>query len=307
MRSQSPRRSLLAHFAAPILLSLALHVLLVIGLWRLPARRTVSTADADPTQTPEENDCTFRLDDAPRPKPAGRMREPVRSNAIAQASFEVHLVDPPAAPRSLPTTLIAAPGLPAAGVGAPAASPSGSGDGTGKGNGPCALEVGPSARSVVYVLDRSMSMGIHGALARAHREVLASLRRLGPTTRFQVIAYNRVAEPLHINGQYGLLPSDEDTLRQVAEAVSALRAAGGTDHGRALRRAITFHPDLIYFLTDADDVSLVDVKTVTRLAAHRTVINAVELNGDRRARMDGPLHKLAADNGGTCRRIDPED
>ncbi len=110
-----------------------------------------------------------------------------------------------------------------------------------------------------------------------------------------------------VDGRYGLLAADPNTVRMAAESVTALRAAGPTDHGRALRRAIAFHPDLIYFLTDADDVSLDDVRTVTRLGDHRTVIHVIELHGGRAARTDGPLHKLAADNGGTYRRIDPEE
>ena len=152
-----------------------------------------------------------------------------------------------------------------------------------------------------------MSMGFHGAFVRARREVLASVRRLRPDTHFQIIAYNRDAEPLRINGRYGLLASDENTIRQVAEAVTALRPAGGTNHGLALRRTLALHPDLIYFLTDADDVSLDDVRTAAHLAGRRTIINTIELNGGRAGPTDGPLHKLAADNGGTYRRLDPEE
>jgi hypothetical protein len=307
MRSPSAKPSLLARFAAPVILSLALHGLLVVAIWHVPVSRTAGSADADPSLAPTENDCLLRLDDSPpRTKPVAPTPKPRDDGAVIPAIFPVR-VAPPAAPAPFSPTLIASPSLPAAGAGVPAASAGGSGDGSGKANEPCALPVGRSARSVVYVVDRSMSMGFHGALARARREVLASLRRLGPDTRFQVIAYNRDAEPLRINGRYGLLVSDENTIRQVAEAVTALRAAGGTDDGLALRRALAFHPDLIYFLTDADDVSLDDVKTVTRLADHRTIIHTVELNGGRKGRMDGALHKLAADNGGTYRRLDPEE
>jgi hypothetical protein len=308
MRSPSRKSSLLARFGAPVVLSLALHGVFVVGLWQLPVRQPVSSADADLTQSPHENDCTLRFDDAPpHTKPVAATQKPHDDPRLAQASFDVHLVDPPRAPALLPPTLGAAPGLTVPETGAPASSPGHAGDGTGKGSDPCALEVGRSARSVVYVVDRSISMGFHGALVRARREILASLRRLAPSTRFQIIAYNREAEPMGIDGRYGLLAADENTLRKVAESVTALRAAGGTDHGRALRRAIAFHPDLIYFLTDADDVSLDDVRTVTRLSEHRTVIHAIELNGGRTTRMDGPLHKLAADNGGTYRRLDPEE
>jgi hypothetical protein len=290
-----------------VVLSVALHGLIVVAIWQIPASQTVSLADADPSLAPTENDCLLRLDDAPRrTKPVAPTPKSRVDGSVIQAAFPVR-VAPPVSPAPFSPKLIASPGLPTPGVGAPAASPGGSGDGPGKGNEPSALEVGRTARSVVYVVDRSISMGFHGALARARREVLASLRRLAPGTRFQVIAYNREAEPLRINGQVGLLVVDANTVRQVAEAVSALPATGATDHGKALRRAITFHPDLIYFLTDADDVSLDDVRIVTRLADHHTIIHAVELNGGRTGRKDGPLHKLADDNGGTYRRLDPEE
>jgi von Willebrand factor type A domain len=308
MRLPSHKPSLLARFAAPVILSLALHGLFVVGLWQLPARQTVSQADADLTQAPYENECVLRLDDAPRfSQPVAAPQKPHDDRSLTQASFDVHLVDPPLPPALLPRTLGAAPGLTAPGVGAPASSPDHAGDGTGKGSGPCALEVGKSAQSVVYVVDRSISMGFHGALARARLEVLASLRRLAPSTRFQIIAYNREAEPMGVDGRYGLLTADPDTLRKVAASVTALLATGSTDHGRALRRAISFHPDLIYFLTDADDVSLDDVRTVTLLAKRRTVIHTIELIGGGAARTDGPLQRLAADNGGTYRRLDPDE
>jgi hypothetical protein len=308
MRSPSAKPSRLARFAAPVILSLALHSLLVLAIWRVPTSQPVGSADADPSLAPTENDCLLRLDDSPsRTKSVAPTPKPREDRSLVQATFEVHLAPLPAAPAPLPPKRIASPDTPGIGADAPAASPGGSGDGSGNGNEACALPVGRSARSVVYVVDRSMSMGFHGAFVRARREVLASLRRLGPETRFQVIAYNRDAEPLRINGRYGLLDSDENTIRQVAEAVTALRPAGGTNHGLALRRALVFHPDLIYFLTDADDVNLDDVKTVTRLADHRTIIHTVELNGGRKGRLDGPLHRLAADNGGTYRRLDPEE
>lgn len=196
---------------------------------------------------------------------------------VKPASFDVKVVDPPLAAPGPAAPIAAGPGAAAPAAGPAPAATAGMGDGSGDG-GPCALAVGKDAKTVVYVVDRSMSMGFHGALARARREVLASLRRLPPTARFQLIAYNREAEPLSIDGQSGLLSADEETLRRVADAVSALRG-GGTDHGAALRRALAFHPDILYFLTDADDVSPDDVRTATRLNGRHTVIHAVEVSG----------------------------
>src|SRR5262249_17807209 len=67
---------------------------------------------------------------------------------------------------------------------------------------------GPARRRrIVYVIDRWVSMGISGGLDAARRELLASLAHLPEAARFQVILYNRAAEPLHLDGSSDLLPA----------------------------------------------------------------------------------------------------
>ncbi len=163
---------------AAVILSVALHGIFVIGLWRLPVSGEVAPADADPTLAPGESESVLRLADAPRPKLPATTPRPHRDDIIQQAAFEVHLVDPPTAPAPLPSSVNAAVGLPTQGNGAHTSTGS-AGEGTGKARPPCALEVGGGARSVVYVVDHSVSMGFHGALARARLEIVASLKRLG--------------------------------------------------------------------------------------------------------------------------------
>jgi len=46
------------------------------------------------------------------------------------------------------------------------------------------------------VIDRSISMATSGALSRAKRELVASLRALPADARFQVIVYSHFAQPL---------------------------------------------------------------------------------------------------------------
>src|SRR5207237_252137 len=48
----------------------------------------------------------------------------------------------------------------------------------------CGVAAPATARTVVYVIDRSASMGLAGRLERARREVVASLRQLPPSARF---------------------------------------------------------------------------------------------------------------------------
>ena len=52
-------------------------------------------------------------------------------------------------------------------------------------------------------------MGLNGGLAAARRELLASLARLPADCRFQVILYNRFAEPLPLGGGGALVPATE--------------------------------------------------------------------------------------------------
>ncbi|HVS37456.1 MAG TPA: hypothetical protein VMS17_17975 [Gemmataceae bacterium] len=291
--------------AAAVLLSLGLHGLVALALWLAPMHTATSTAAAvDPTQIADDYPpIGLELSSAPPPGPYAPNSPPKRVDSLVQpASFPVTIVDPPrsALGPPAPPTVAAAGGVAASG---PASA--GGGYGTG-GGGPCALPVGKDATTVVYVVDRSISMGFHGALARARREVLASLHRLPSAARFQIIAYNHEAEPLSIAGRTGFLSADDDTLRLVAETVATWRASGGTDDGLALRRGLALQPDVLFLLTDADDLSSDDVRAATRLNRRRTVIHAVQV-GAAASRADGSLHRLAADNGGTYIRLDPDE
>src|SRR5262249_32318826 len=95
-----------------------------------------------------------------------------------------------------------------------------------------------TAASVVFVLDRSISMGPSGALAAARRELLACLLALPSSLRFQVIPYNRRAEPLRIAGRQELIPATPDTIQSAVRQIRELCPEGGTDHLGALRRGL---------------------------------------------------------------------
>ena len=167
--------------------------------------------------------------------------------------------------------------------------PARGGAGAGTGQGPGLFPVPPTARTVVYVLDRSLSMWEHGTLELARTELLASLHRLPATTRFQVIPYNLQAQPLYVNESFDLLTADPATLGRVEELVRELQASGNTNHMQALRRGLQFRPDVLYLITDGDQISLEEVDDITRFNQGRSVIHAVELSERRSARPDSPL------------------
>jgi hypothetical protein len=150
-------------------------------------------------------------------------------------------------------------------------------------------------KSAVYVLDRSASMGLEGRLERARGELAASLRRLPPSARFQVIAYNKSAEPTRIRGMDGLLPATPDAIQGVIEAVNRLPAEGGSEHLNALTKALALRPDVIYFLTDEDDLALRDVQAVARLNYGRACIHALCLVPPTG---ESPMLTLARENRG---------
>ena len=156
-------------------------------------------------------------------------------------------------------------------------------------------------KSVVFVLDRSASMGLDGRLDRARRELAVSLRRLPPSARFQVIAYNKVANPVNIPSMTGLLPATPVAVETVIAAVSQLAAEGGSEHVGALTRALALAPDVIYFLTDEDDLELAELRQVTRINHGRACIHALCLV--RPGTNESPMVRLARDNRGTFRVI----
>jgi hypothetical protein len=149
-------------------------------------------------------------------------------------------------------------------------------------------------KSVVFVLDRSASMGIDGRLDRARRELAASLRRLPPTARFRVIAYNRTAES--VIGSAGMIPASPAAVEEAITAVNRLAAEGTSEHARALTKALSLQPDVIYFLTDEDDLEMRDVLAVGRINHGRVSIHALCLVPP--AGGETPMQALARSNRG---------
>lgn len=284
-----------------LLVSLALHGALVVALARLPGRAETRRAAADGPavmELVEEAEAPAFL--APTPGPAVTPAQPAKS-AGGEAVIAVGVRASgesitPAVHHTEPTPA-AAPVDPAV-FGAP-----GDGSGPAAGGAPALFESGTPARSVVYVIDRSSSMGPGGLLEAATRELCASLARLPPATQFQIILYHDQPEAL-FPGRAALLPATAANVQRAARLLVEVRAEGGTDHLRALRLALSLGPEVIYLLTDADDLSNADRHEVTRLNRGRAVIHTIELSTSNRGRTDMPLQVLARENRGTYRAAD---
>lgn len=107
----------------------------------------------------------------------------------------------------------------------------------------------------VYVFDRSDSMnGFEGKpLRQAKIELGNSINSLGPSHQFQIIFYNDHPLPYGGSQRPRLLYGDERDKELALRFVRDMGGNGGTNHVDALLMALAMSPDVIFFLTDADD------------------------------------------------------
>ena len=275
-----------------LVLSLGLHSVLVGGLYlipfRLPSEQSVKQSDSTtpfclglsgperrrapkiaplPEYDPEEFVPVLIASVAPQPSEQRSEDSPVNAGSVMLPG-ERHSGSPPTNISGVNSSRLANPLVPKGGP-----------------------------QRVIYLLDRSLSMGPSGGLQRARQEFAAALRELPDGVQVQVLAYNHSVQPLlpSASGYVQLDAANRDSLnRQLA----SLTAAGRTDHRNALRRGLALAPDVLYLLTDADDLSEADIRATTWDNRHRTIIHVVELIKPVRSRQDSPLARLAAANGG---------
>src|SRR5579875_280015 len=165
------------HAAVSVLLSFALHGLLFSALCFWPVRPHGPALTIESTRITLD---TCNLDSSPPLLLPERELPAELLNPEGNHSFAPQLVEVPPAP----SKLSAPPGLQTSASRLP---------GPRVDTSRCGHSLFPlpaTAASVVYVLDRSVSMGLARKLDFARRELIASLRHLPATIRFQVIAYN---------------------------------------------------------------------------------------------------------------------
>ena len=99
--------------------------------------------------------------------------------------------------------------------------------------------------------------------------------------------------------------ADEQGKRLALSFVGSISAFGATDHVKALQQALQLRPDVIFFLTDADEPQLTseDFRRI-RQWNQGTLINAIEFGvGPPKTRFNF-LVNLAAENGGQHTYVD---
>jgi len=160
----------------------------------------------------------------------------------------------------------------------------------------------------VYVFDRSTSMGGAGRtpLDAAKAELLGSLDSLDRTHQFQIVFYNERPWVFNPSGQSGRLAFGTDRNKEFARRfVMGITADGATEHEDALLAAIQLRPDVIFFLTDADEPRLSEVQ-LDKIArrASGIQINTIEFGFGPQQNADNFLVRLARLTGGQHAYVD---
>jgi hypothetical protein len=163
--------------------------------------------------------------------------------------------------------------------------------------------------SFVYVFDHSASMGggPNSPLEWAKSELLGSLADLGDTQQFQIIFYNERPTRMNVGRSYGgMVLADPETKRQAERFVRSIVADGGTKHEAAIEMALKLAPDVIFFLTDADEPQLspAQLARIKKMNAERSVIHTIEFGDRHGGTRDNFLKAIAHQNGGKYVYID---
>ena len=159
----------------------------------------------------------------------------------------------------------------------------------------------------VYVLDRSGSMAGGHALEMAKSDLLSSLQHLDETQQFQVIFYNVQHSLLTLGGRTTLHRATDINKTLARQKIAAVTPDGGTFHFPALSKALSFDPEVIYFLTDADANSSIhpgDMERLTRRNRGRTRIHTIKFGVGAELTTTHYVKKLATLNGGRYRYRD---
>jgi hypothetical protein len=158
----------------------------------------------------------------------------------------------------------------------------------------------------VYLFDRSASMD-GPPLSSAKRQLVESLQQLDDVNQFQIIFFNSKTRIFDASGGGKRIAFASDRNKQLAaNFIGGITADGGTDRTIALRDALSLSPNVIFFLSDADDpMSASELAEVTRLNRRaQAAICVIEFGRKPTPTADNFLMQLARESGGKYGYVD---
>ena len=170
------------------------------------------------------------------------------------------------------------------------------------------MDIATSGKSLLYVIDCSGSMNQHNAFRHAKAELLSSLERLNSTHKFQLIFYNNGL--IEFKSRQGKSEAQWATVSNLSRArafINGMDNSGGTIHFPALLKALSYSPDVIFFLTDATvdtKLSPKQLDEIRRKNNGRAAIHCIEFAVGPDLKINNFLHELSRQNEGTYRRRD---
>lgn len=197
-----------------------------------------------------------------------------------------------------------APGISAGSGGIGAGGGMGGGVGASVGPGTEFFGVRDKGGSYAYVIDRSGSMTVRHSLEVAKRELLVSLIQIPTEVTFAVVFYSSDATVFtDPGGKPGMMLASPANKRRVQDLLATIPPYGGTNHILALKTALALHPEVMFFLTDADSMRPEEVTDILAIAG-KTRIHAVEFGQTGIIGGSAPLQSLAKKTGGSYRYLD---
>jgi len=157
------------------------------------------------------------------------------------------------------------------------------------------------AKSVVYVIDCSGSMGRPPQkFLLAQKELMRSIQALRPNQSFFVIFFNDGMIPMQSAGMLAATDGNKD---EVCEWIAWAFSGGGTNPLHAMHRALELQPETIYVLSDGlfKGEYVREIQHRNR-GTQRATIYTIGF-GDRSG--EDQLRRLARENGGSYRFVQP--
>ncbi len=158
----------------------------------------------------------------------------------------------------------------------------------------------------VYLFDRSISMAGR-PLAAAKTQLVGSLQLLQPVNQFQILFFNHRLTVFDATGGQGRVAfASQDNKSRAEHFVTRINADGGTDRYQGLEHAADLAPDVLFFLTDADDpMTAYELnKSIEWFQRSATAVQAIEFGRGPSQRRRNFLMELADATGGGYRYVD---